>query len=61
MASKAIYTINNGLGKLLVSFVADTIADIALLPTNVAAGSDASCLENKKKYILSVTKVWTQI
>jgi hypothetical protein len=61
MARKAIYTVNNGLGELLVSFVADTIADIALLPTNVAVGSDATCIENKKKYILSTVKVWTQI
>lgn len=61
MAYKAIRQINNGNGKYLISFIADVISDIASLPINYAIGSDAICLENSKKYILSPQKVWTEV
>lgn len=59
MASKLIQKINNGLGEEIVTFLAESIADIATVSTEVAVGSNIICLENKKKYILSTTRVWT--
>lgn len=60
MAYKEILKINNGLGKELITFLADTIADIENIPTTVVIGSTINCLENKKKYVLSTTRDWTE-
>lgn len=60
MAFKALSKLNNGLGDYIVVFLADTIADIEEITTEVAVGSFIICLENNKKYILSTDKVWTE-
>lgn len=60
MAHKASLKLNNGIGEYVITFLADTIADIADITTEVAIGSMIICLENKKKYILSTTRVWTE-
>lgn len=59
MASKGILKTNNGLGEYLITFLVDNIVDIDDLSTDVAIGSTVICIENKKKYVLSTTRVWT--
>lgn len=61
MASKAVKQINSGNGKYLVFFVADFEEDIASLSTEHAVGSEAICLADSNKYILSPAKVWTVV
>ena len=42
-------------------FVADTIADIASLPTNCAPGSSCFILENSSVWMLNSNNVWQEI
>lgn len=60
MAHKCIFKVNNGLDEYLLTFVADTLADLTNIPTNSPVGSTVICLENSKTYVLSVAKVWTE-
>lgn len=60
MAHAVVSRTNNGLGDYIVVFLADTILDVADITTEVAIGSMIICLENKKKYILSTTRVWIE-
>lgn len=59
MAHAVVSRTNNGLGDYIVVFLADEIADVADITTEVAVGSVILCLENNKKYILSTDKIWT--
>lgn len=58
---KEIRRENNGLGEYLVYFLVDAITDIADVSTKVAIGSQILCLENKKTYVLSTVRVWTEV
>lgn len=42
-------------------FVADTIADIASLPTNCAPGSSCFVIENSSVWMLNGSNVWQEI
>lgn len=61
MASKPIFKLNNGAGEYIITFLADTIADIDEIQTDVAIGSKIICLENKAHYILSTDRIWVNI
>lgn len=60
MASKVILKTDSGLGDYLFTILVDTVADIDDITTEVAIGSNIICLENKKDYVLSTTRVWTE-
>jgi hypothetical protein len=42
-------------------YIIDYVSDLADLPTDIPAGSNAFCLENGSAYILSGDKKWTEI
>lgn len=42
-------------------FIIDTATELADVPTNVAVGSEAWCIENSKKYMLNGSGVWTEV
>lgn len=45
----------------VVEIVADTLADIEDLPTDVGVGSDCICLENSSVYLLGNDGIWHEI
>jgi hypothetical protein len=62
MASKVILKENSGLGNDLYTILSDTFEDLEEVNTDeLSVGSIALCLETKKRYILSVAKIWKEI
>ena len=45
----------------LKEFIVDFISDIPNLPTDIASGSSAFCIENGTAYILGGDKIWKEI
>lgn len=63
MAIKRTLKLNNGLGEFIEHFICDEVTDLDDLPgleDGTISGSTVLCLENKKKYMLSVAGEWKE-
>lgn len=55
-------TVNgNNIQSSVVEIIADTVADVADLPTDVGVGSDCIVLENSSVYMLGNDLVWHEL
>ena len=55
-------TVNgNNIQSSVVEIVADTVADVADLPTDVGVGSDCIVLENSSVYMLGSDLIWHEL
>ena len=55
-------TVNgNNIQSSVVEIIADTVADVADLPTDVGVGSDCIVLENSSVYMLGKDSVWHEL
>lgn len=55
-------TVNgNNVQSSVCEIIADTVADVADLPTDVGVGSDCIVLENSSVYMLGTDGVWHEL